>query len=171
MAGGAVAGIVIGVIACLALAALLVVLLRNRCLCMLSFNNPPSKHMLEWVAMCSHLTLLRNRCISDTCCPSTIFHQRKFCLFILTSNNFELCAWFRNWEVRRLLPASMQTTTSSGSAFQNMSYSSGNNFHRHLSSLLCSCTSSCPVTKILGSSWKPSKQWIYSPQVLEEPHR
>ena len=38
MAGGAVAGIVIGVIACLALAALLVVLLRNRCFCMLSFK-------------------------------------------------------------------------------------------------------------------------------------
>ena len=38
MAGGAVAGVVIGVIACLALAALLVVLLRNRCLCMFSFK-------------------------------------------------------------------------------------------------------------------------------------
>ena len=31
MGGGAVAGIVIGVIACLALATLLVVMLRNRC--------------------------------------------------------------------------------------------------------------------------------------------
>merc|ERR1711936_910068 len=60
MAGGAVAGVVIAVIASVALAAVLVVMLRNR-----------------------------------------------------------------NWEVRRLLPASMQTSTSSGSAFQNMSYSSG----------------------------------------------
>ena len=115
MAGGAVAGVVIGVIACLALAALLVVLLRNRC-------------------------------IPDTCCPSTILHQIEFCLFILTSNNFELCAWFRNWEVRRLLPASMQTTTSSGSAFQNMSYSSGYNFHRHLSSLnIIECANIFPL--------------------------
>merc|ERR1712192_321710 len=60
LGGGAVAGVVIAVIACLALATLLVVMLRNR-----------------------------------------------------------------NWEVRRLLPASMQASTSNGSAFQNMSYSSG----------------------------------------------
>ena len=44
---------------------------------------------------------------------------------------FNKFVWFRNWEVRRLLPASMQTSTTSGSAFQNMSYSSG--YKPHLS--------------------------------------
>ena len=69
-------------------------------------------------------------------------HSRKsFCwgwrTWILMTTLSSWCV-NRNWEVRRLLPASMQTSNSSGSAFQNMSYSSGWTFaHHHTSIQFC----------------------------------